>query len=260
MPLFMCQLVFMTTRRSQCSLAVLALACQQNGMEQLITLGFGDGIKETYGDSCLFTILLEVKTMHKVDMMTIIIAVACISGLILVFCFGCMLTNSVELSVDCFAVDSAGKLFVGSNGQIRVYENAQLKYVISEYKGVGDVPVKGAIFTIESNDMITMVTGRHIILMDLMGNVQEVKKTDTSSIYSEMQGSKNRFMTQSGDVYTMHNVLGRTCIQKNSSELVYQISAFSLLVKVLLVLSVLGFVVTVPIIIVHILREQMAFR
>ena len=198
--------------------------------------------------------------MHKVDMMTIIIAVACISGLILVFCFGCMLTNSVELSVDCFAVDSAGKLFVGSNGQIRVYENAQLKYVISEYKGVGDVPVKGAIFTIESNDMITMVTGRHIILMDLMGNVQEVKKTDTSSIYSEMQGSKNRFMTQSGDVYTMHNVLGRTCIQKNSSELVYQISAFSLLVKVLLVLSVLGFVVTVPIIIVHILREQMAFR
>ena len=198
--------------------------------------------------------------MAEENKLTVFFAIACVSVLIIVICMGCLLTKSVELTVDCFAVDSAGKLYVGANGNIRVYENRCLKYVISEYRGIGDVPVKGAVFTITSDDMIVMATGGHIVTMDLMGNVQEINKDDTATTRVELERKKNSFISQNGDVYTKQNILGRTCIQKNGDELVYQISSFSLLVKVLLVLSVLGFVMSVPVIIVRMLREYMDYR
>lgn len=204
--------------------------------------------------------LQEDEIVDKEKKFAIWIIIVCVSAIGCMICMGCLLTKSVELSVDCFAVDSAGQLYVGSNGEIRVYENQQFKYVISEYKGIGDVSVKGAIFTITSDDMITMATGEYVITMDLMGNVQEIQKDDTASVRGRLEGKKNRFVSQSGDVYTIRNQLGRTRIQKNGGELVYQISVFSLWVKVLLTVSVLGFAVTVPVIIIHALRERMAYR
>ena len=198
--------------------------------------------------------------MAKGDKLTIFIAIACISALLCLICMGCLLTKSVELSVDCFAVDSAGKLYVGSNGRICVYDNRKCLYVIDEYRGIGDVPVKGAIFTITSDDMITMVTGGYVVTMDLMGNVQEMKEDNASSIRGKMERKKNTFVSPNGDIYTKQNVLGRTCIQKNGNETVYQTSFGSLLIKSMLVIAVLGFVGAVPAIIVLELREQMTYR
>lgn len=198
--------------------------------------------------------------MGKDNRLTIFIAIACVSGLSLFICMVCLFTKSAELTVDCFAADSTGKLYVGSNGEIRVYENRQLQYVISEYKGIGDIPVKGAIFTITSDDTITMVTGGYVISMDLMGNVQEIKDDNASSIRSRMEAKKNKFVSQSGDIYTKQDVLGRTCIQKNGNETVYQTNFGALLIKTILVISVFGFAVAVPAIVVHELREQMTYR
>ncbi len=198
--------------------------------------------------------------MAKGDKLTIFIAIACISALMCLICMGCLLTKSVELSVDCFAVDSTGKLYVGSNGRICVYDNRKCLYVIDEYRGIGDLPVKGAIFTITSDDMITMVTGGYVVTMDLMGNVQEMKEDNASSVRGKMERKKNTFVSQNGDIYTKQNVLGRTCIQKNGDETVYQTSFGSLLIKTMLAVSVLGFVVAVPAIIVLELREQMTYR
>lgn len=198
--------------------------------------------------------------MAKGDKLTIFIKIACISALMCLICIGFLLTKSVELSVDCFAVDSTGKLYVGSNGRICVYDNRKCLYVIDKYGGIGDIPVKGAIFTITSDDMITMVTGGYIVTMDLMGNVQEMKEDNASSIRAQMERKKDRFVSQNGDIYIKRNVLGRTCIQKNGDETVYQISIGSLLVKIMLAISVLGFVVAVPAIVVHELREQMTYR
>ena len=69
--------------------------------------------------------LQEDEIVDKEKKFAIWIIIACVSAIGCMICMRCLLTKSVELSVDCFAVDSAGQLYVGSNGEIRVYENQQ---------------------------------------------------------------------------------------------------------------------------------------
>lgn len=188
---------------------------------------------------------------------SIFIVIACVSVLGLLFCFGCMLMGDVNLSIDCFAVDSTERVYVGLDSKICVYEEQQLLYTIREFKGLGDITVKASIFTITPDDTLKMATGGYVIFMDLDGNVQEIQLDNAdSSVFTQMESKKNKFVSSDGDVYTKRHALGRTFIQKNDGEIVYQISVFSFVVKLLLIVSILGFVVSVPAILVYELRDR----
>ncbi len=184
-----------------------------------------------------------------------------VSAFIIVLCITLMLFGVVRFSVDCFAVDSSGKLYIGQEGHIHVYEDSKLVRTISEFDGLGSIPVKGFVFTIEADDTITMATGGHVISMDLEGKVLETQKdTAEASVRSRLESGKYRFRSSNGDMYRLKSSLGRTSIVKNDAEVVYQISALSFAAKIALCIAIVSFIASLIGYIVIELKEQAYFR
>lgn len=195
--------------------------------------------------------------MDKERVLCVCMVSLIVSAFIIVLCITLMLFGMVRFSVDCFAVDSSGQLYIGQEGHIYVYEDSKLLRTISEFVGLGSISVKGAVFTIEADDTLTMATGGHVISMDLEGKVLEIQKdTAKASIRSELESSKYRFRSSNGDVYRLEGILGRTRIIKNDAEVVYQISPLSLVTKIALYIAVASFAASLIGYIVIRFREQ----
>ena len=139
----------------------------------------------------------------------------------------------------CFGVDTNGRLYILHETDISVYENGSLVYTINLHTSLNDiqnkVKLKAPSFKITSDDHIIVAAGEYVCMLDLQGNLLDYGK-DANNTQVKLSMIE-QVTTPNGDRYCRENTLGRTAIVKNSSEVVYQITVSSLLVKLGLYLS-----------------------
>ena len=146
-------------------------------------------------------------------------------------CLALFASGAVTPSVSCFAVDNLDRLYIGTQKEIQIYEKGQIVNCIH-------VPTSRTyVFTILDGNKILLSTSTIVYLMDLDGNVLETKEDRGADTYNQISYRKRKFISDNGDVYRISNILGRTRIIKNQTDIVYQINALSVAVKILLVIS-----------------------
>lgn len=166
-----------------------------------------------------------------------LIAFALILFCILFVCVILVITGIVTPSLSGFAVDSSDRLYIGMQKEICVYEEGSIIRRINPHTS------RTYIFTITENDTILLSTSTKIYVMDLYGNILEEREDVGADTYNQLSYKKRRFVSHSGDVYTLKGIIGPTRIVKNNFETVYQIDALSFSVKVCLWLCGVGLAV-----------------
>ncbi len=160
----------------------------------------------------------------------------CFSSIVFLLVAGCLIcvvSGIVTLSIECFAVDSLDRLYVGTQNEIRIYEDGVLTHTIDPKTS------SGYMFTIK-DDQIVLATPSRIYTMNLQGDILDAQEDKSSNMYNQIQYKKRVFTSSNGDEYQIKDQIGRTRIVKNGEETVYQISVFSVVVKYLIVIAVLS--------------------
>ena len=173
--------------------------------------------------------------LRKNDWLLLFI-VCSVSFCIAVFCFYCIGTNKVVLSIDSFAVDENDRVYVGMSDKIYLFENnKQIAVFDSPYSATSS-------YLKVTADSLILVSGVQIHTMDLDGNVQSVEDDYelANNIKSEV-GRASRYFSATGDKYQKKGRLGRLKIVKNNSETVYQISTLSVVVRYAITITYVGF-------------------
>lgn len=164
-----------------------------------------------------------------------VIAVACLCWFcILIPCIILIATGTVTLSISNFAVDSNDRVYIGKEREILIYQNNRI---------VGSIEPptsRSYAFTVTEDDTILLSTASNVYLLDLNGSVLNKEPEIGTTTFNELQRNRKEFLSVKGDFYQMRGNLLRTRIVKNGSEVVFQISVLSVIVKYLLVLSVIG--------------------
>ena len=107
----------------------------------------------------------------------------------------------VSLSFHGFAVDSCDRLYIGSDGEIRVFVDGILKKTIKKYT------YRGYLFTIQ-NDIIIVSDSITVYEMDLQGNLLRQFDDEGSTVYRHLQHQK-KFISLNGGEYSLRNILWR---------------------------------------------------
>lgn len=156
-----------------------------------------------------------------------------IGFLLVAGCLFCVISGVVTLSIDCFAVDSSDRLYVGTQNEIRVYEDGVLTHTIDPKTS------SGYMFTIK-DDQIVLAQPSKIYTMNLQGDVLNTQEDKSANMYNQIQYKKRAFVSSNGDEYRIVDLIGRTRIVKNKETTVYQISIFSVVVRYLIVVAVIS--------------------
>lgn len=152
------------------------------------------------------------------------------------------LSGRAHPSLNCFAVDSEGRVYVGTGDTIRVYSDNQYLYTFSDLDIFDEIPMKGTVFTITEEDVLLMSTYVNFYEMDLQGNILNVWPYSEKQVESSKIREQGKLpITRGEDEYSLRNSLGRTSIVKNDIEVVYQISLASLAVKMVSILTIVTF-------------------
>ena len=133
--------------------------------------------------------------------------------------------------VSCFAVDASDRIYVGTDGCIRVYEEGEMVNSFSAQTS------KEYMFTINEHQEIMLASSTTIYHMDLDGTVLQTKEEPGSDLFYQSQCIRKTFTSANGDEYQLRGQLGWTRIVKNQTETVYQISGLSYGVKWMIGLS-----------------------
>lgn len=176
--------------------------------------------------------------MNNINAKTLInmFIVCTLFGTVVLFIVLMINLGFVTLGVKSFAVDSLGRMYIGKSSKIEVYEKNQLVNSFSAQTS------RSFVFTILENDEILLSTGTIAYLMDIDGNVIDSWGDTTAKVYNNIQFKKNEFISSNGDVYRIKSKLGWTKIVKNNGEVVYKITLFSFIVKIVFVITVVMFV------------------
>ena len=145
-------------------------------------------------------------------------------------------TGVITPFINSFGVDKAGRIYVGDQNDIRVYEDGKLVDRI-RLGMMGDAYG----FTVNSDDHILMATTSNIYIMDLAGNTLEKQENVGSEMLKKLEHQR-RFVSESGDEYRLVGYLGWSRIVKNETETVFKISFLSFAYKLMIPLGVVGFV------------------
>lgn len=156
---------------------------------------------------------------------------------IIIACFLLMASGQANISIKSFAVDSAGNLYVGVSRKILVYSDGNL------IRSFSSKTSRDFVFTITEDDIILLTTSSRQYVMDLHGNVLNYGDKYIGAEYPELQDDRTLLELPNGDRYAIKDTLGWTRIVKNNTTVVYQISALSFLVKMLLYFAVISFLI-----------------
>lgn len=169
-----------------------------------------------------------------------------IIGPIFIGCLSMIVSGLVTLSLSGFAIDSSGRLYLGKDAAIEVYEGSTLKYKISPMTS------RGYIFTIQSNDTILLSTASTVYTMNLNGEVLTQIEDIGTKTFNKLQKSWKTFTSSNGDEYIIQSNWGRTEIvsnNKNSSIILYKVPLLDYAVKLLSIFVFTSMFVCIPIII-----------
>ena len=187
----------------------------------------------------------EGKTIVRIMCVAAVFFVIFMTNLILI------MTGRVKTTVTCFAVDSAGDIYVGGIGEILVYSNG------CEIRKFGSPSARSYVFTIDENDVVWISSGSKNYTSDLSGNVLEIwdeKEHDNSKL---PRSGVNEFTAHNGDIFQLKSFLGRPYILRNGTDIVYQMPVLSYAVKLLMIAAILCFIGVLVATIVPELKKRM---
>ncbi|MHB8963504.1 MAG: hypothetical protein ACYC5K_10170, partial [Saccharofermentanales bacterium] len=116
-----------------------------------------------------------------------------IMGPILIACLSMIISGLVTLSLSGFAFDSSGRLYLGKDAAIEVYEGGTLKYRISPMTS------RGYIFTIQSDDTILLSTSSVVYTMNLNGEVLTEEEDVGTKTFNKLQKDWKAFTSSNGN-------------------------------------------------------------
>ena len=165
-------------------------------------------------------------------------------------CLLLIVTGAVSLDFCCFAVDSAGKLYVGKQSRIEVYDGGEMTDSFSAMTS------RGYQFTILDDDTILLSTSTVVYSMDLEGNVLDSWRENASDVSNQLYYRRASFVSADGDTYRCRNPFGWKRIVKNGETVVYQITGLSYAVKMLLGLSAITFAILIVLLMLRELKQR----
>lgn len=164
---------------------------------------------------------------------------------IAVLCMAMVSSGTVSLTLCGFGVDSSGKLYIGKESKIEVYENRELLYSIEPMTS------RGYEFTVQKDDTLLLSTASVVYTLDLHGNVLSQTEDVGTHTFNELQ-HKRTFVTSSGDNYVLRFNWGRTkivCIHNDTTITVYEMPGFDYVIKLLMVSWGASMVIVIPIVV-----------
>ena len=155
------------------------------------------------------------------------------TGPLLFACLILILSGVVKMGVSDFAIDSQGRIYMKAVNEIEIYENQE------KVGSINVNPLRGYHFTV-LEDVVWVSDGGRAYTLDL--NSCEDPAILADIMLWECEEStpelEKRVFVQdgtrfeiNGDTYERHNALFWSSIKKNGEVTVYQISAFSFIVK-----------------------------
>lgn len=156
-------------------------------------------------------------------------------GALMAFSLFSVATGRADIVISGIAADSDGRVYVGCDKGIEIYEKSELIRRIS-------IPTsRGYKFTIV-NDRIILSDGDYIYTINSNGEILSTQ-TDT---YGNHVRAGYTFKAENGDIYRVKSFLFRTKIIKNDNTVVYRISDRDLAAKLALEIAGLSVVIGVP--------------
>lgn len=154
---------------------------------------------------------------------------AILPGIVMFGCILLLLTNTVSITNNGFAVDADQILYLGKDAKIVVIDNGQVVREISAKTS------RGYRFTVVEGNTILLSNGSTVYTMDLEGNVLTKSTDEQSKLYNELQ-FQSKFTDVRGDTYTLSRPWGRLRITKDDT-LIYQAPLLDSIVVIAMVLS-----------------------
>ena len=145
------------------------------------------------------------------------------------FCLLMIFLNFATPFISSFGIDSSGRLYVGENDTINIYQDGKKE-------GYIELKSSNYEFTVNSDDTILVAYPSRVYLMDTSGNILETKEDRNSENYSRLQNNGRTVVAGNGDRYRKVGELGWTRIVKNGSKVVYHIGIFSFVIKFLILI------------------------
>ena len=167
---------------------------------------------------------------------------------IMLICIILLVSGNVSLSTYSFALDSAGKLYVGKESKLEVYSNETLIMTIFP------MTTKGYLFTIKNDDTILLSDASTVYIMDLTGTVLSQREDRFSETFSTLDNSKKTFVTKNGHNYQKRSIWGRDVIVHvfgNDEIVIYRMPLLDYIVKILFWLLLMSGFIIAPIILLQ---------
>ena len=157
-------------------------------------------------------------------------------GILGLIVFVLLVSGAAAPDIVCFSMDSAGRLYVGKNEAIEVYEEGRQIGAISPKTS------RAYLFRITEDDKIILSTVTKAYTMELDGTVINTWDEQGSDLYDSLENGRFQHTSLSGDIYQVKELLWWTKIVKNDAEIVYQISALSFATRIMLYVCAVSFV------------------
>lgn len=145
-------------------------------------------------------------------------------NIIVIPCLLLILSGSVTLWINGFAVDRAGCLYIGNAKDICVFEDGTLIRKLSPCTS------RSYVFTITEDNNILLSTSSKVYTMDIEGNLLHTEDDPGADVYNQLSYSKRRFVTSTGDEFKLRNILGWWIIVKNDAQIVWNMGLLSYIV------------------------------
>ena len=171
-----------------------------------------------------------------------------IASPIMFFCLFMSMSGTVSLSINNFAVDSSGCLYIGKDSAIEVVKDGKTIRELSPCTS------RGYAFTIDSNDKIILSDAINLYEMDLFGNILS-KREDRTSEINKLRKNSKYFNANDGSEYELLNNMGYYSIihESSNSEIVtvYKMPIFDYIVKLLIILVCVSLIIIFPFIVYY---------
>lgn len=154
-------------------------------------------------------------------------------------CLTMLISGKVSVGTHGFGVDSNGRLYVGMESSINVYEDGILVKKISteQYRAYN--------ITITKGDVLVIADAGELLLCDENGVVKYSKGDPGCDEYERLE-KETLFHAADGHTYELGSPLGRTEIVRDDGTVVYQMTLFDYGVKLFLIVWVISYLVGIP--------------
>ena len=163
---------------------------------------------------------------------------------VIMFCLFSMFSGKVNISLSGFAVDSTGKMYLGKDSAIEVYEGDTFLYSISPKT------LRGYCFTIQPNDTILLSTSTSVYVLDIKGSVISQEEDVGTKVFNSLQQNMKTFNSIDGHTYQLKSPWGRTqivCI--DNGNIIYRMPIYDYIVRILVIFYMISMFICIPIII-----------